>query len=62
MPNLTQHSVPFVVEVPGVLKFLKPSRRCTLDSPTDASLTSDGGNIAARIATLERKVESCERK
>ena len=62
VPTLTQHSVPFVVEVPAISKFLKPPRRGALDSPTDASQTSDSGSIAARIAVLERKMESCERK
>ena len=63
MPAPAQDSAGFVVEVPAPpQKFLKPGGRQDVPySSINASPTSDSGNIAARVAMLERKMESCER-
>jgi hypothetical protein len=65
-PAPTHNSAGFVVEVSAApsSKFLKPGPRRphASHSSTNASPTSDSRSIAARVATLERKMESHDRK
>ena len=62
IPALTQGPTGFDVVVEPASKFLKPGRKHTSHSPTDASPTSDTGSITARVVALERKMELYERK
>jgi len=64
VPAPAQDSAGFVVEVSAPpSKFLRPGGRPHAShSSTDASPTSDSISIAARVAALERMMESQERK
>jgi hypothetical protein len=64
IPAPTQDSAGFVVEVSAPpSKFLRPrGHPHVLHSSTDASPMSDSVSIAARVAALERMMESQERK
>jgi hypothetical protein len=65
-PAPAYDSAGFVVEVSAApsSKFLKPrpGHLHASHSSTDASPMSDSRSIAARVATLERKIESYDRK
>ena len=66
VPAPTQDSAGFVVKVPAApsSKFLKPGPRCphALHSSTDASPVSNSRSTTTRIAALEKKMESNNRK
>jgi len=57
----TQHLAAFTVEVPSILRFLKPTHSQPLHSCSDTSQVSEDGSNSARIAMLEKKVDKLQK-
>ena len=59
---LIQHLAGFAVEVSAASQFLQASRRQALRSLSDTSPASKDGSLAARIAAMERRQDTLEKR